>query len=97
MWSTIVALVKVCDSVLWPKHISGDPDLKADLLTLRAGEVAELVVCGVRGHWEKMADGPNGQPTPGLRPLGRMRDRWHALYYGAHRSDLVPIVRPAAT
>jgi hypothetical protein len=89
-----MALVKVCDFVMWPKHISNDPALKADLLALSAGQAVELIVAGERGYWEKMADGTNNQPTHGLRPLGRMRDRWHALYK-AHRGDMVPLVRPS--
>ena len=71
--------MEVRDFVLWPKHIHGTGDLKEALLDLKAGETVELVVNGYRGHWAKMADGKDGRPTPGLKPIGTARDEWHAL------------------
>ena len=86
-------LIEVRDFVLWPKHIHGTGNLKEALLALEAGEIVELVVNGYRGHWEKMADGKDGRPTPGLKPIGMAKKEWHGLK--DRWGDLVEIKRAA--
>jgi hypothetical protein len=70
----------VSDYVLWAKHIRGDPRLVDRVLSMRPGETIQLVVDGIPGTWAKMADGPGGQSTPGLKPLDRMKTVWGTFF-----------------
>jgi hypothetical protein len=85
------AKVKVADWSLWIKHVSGDPALAEHLASLEAGETISLVIGGHEGVWEKKADGSDGRPTLGLKPLGDdTRKAWFALY-GDRKGHLVDI------
>jgi hypothetical protein len=70
----------VNDYVIWAKHIRNDPQVVHRILAMRAGETIDLVVDGIPGTWAKMADGPRGEPTPGLKPLGQMKRVWGSLF-----------------
>jgi hypothetical protein len=85
-----MALVEISDFVLWAKHIHGDAFLQERVLALVAGEIVHLTVDGSTGTWKRMEDGKNGVPTPGLKPIGRAKQRWHELYR-ERRGDLVEI------
>ena len=74
-----MGIVDVRDHALWAKHIHGNDPLKTEIAELRAGCLIDLEVDGFRGTWEKMADGADGRPTPGIKPLGPARKRWHEL------------------
>ncbi len=78
---------------LWAKHIEGDPQLAARVVSMRSGETLMLSVDGIVGRWQKMADAPSGAPTPGLRPTDRMRDAWHT-YFREKRGSRVEIAVP---
>ncbi len=84
-----MSVVEVRDFALWPKHLHGNEPLKEKLLTMKAGELIELEVNGVRGMWKKMDDGKDGRPTPGIKGLGTARQQWHALQN--RRGELVSI------
>lgn len=84
----------VRDVVVWTKHVHGDRQLISRLQSLKGGEDLELVVDGVRGIWRKMADGADGRPTAGLRPVGRMQQFWKELY-ASRRGETVVIELPA--
>jgi hypothetical protein len=89
-----MAQVEVRDHVIWLKHIHGDAPAVEQLRALAPGDVVELVVDGVPGTWSRMSDGA-GSPTPGFKPLGEARTRWHSLYE-KRRGALLPLqVRPA--
>lgn len=83
----------VSDYVLWAKHIRGDPRLVDRVLALRAGEAIELVVDGIHGTWVKMADGPGGNPTPGLKPVDRMKSVW-GTYFRERKDSVVDVALP---
>src|SRR6056297_1833508 len=85
-----MSIVEVRDHALWIKHIHGNEDLKAALLALRGGDLVEISVDGIAGHWKKMADGRDGRPTPGIRPIGPARDHWQRTIEDK-RGALVPI------
>ena len=72
--------VEVRDSVLWTKHIRGDDALTATLNALRERSPIDLEVDGCRGTWQKMDNGRDGRPTPGIKPLGPARLHWHDLF-----------------
>jgi hypothetical protein len=75
-----LAEVEVRDHALWIKHVRGDAALAAWLAAMPAGADVDLEVGGVRGTWRKMADGADGRPSPGLRPVtAQARTTWHAL------------------
>ena len=83
-------LVDVRDDVIWLKHIHGDDDFKGRLQSMKAGQLIRLRVDGVEGYWKKMADGKDGRPTQGLRPLpGDAHDQWRMLQ--ARRGEHVPL------
>ena len=74
-----MSLVEVRDDVLWAKHIHGNDPLKTEITELRAGCLIELEIDGFLGTWKKMADGKDGRPTFGIKPLGPAQTRWHEL------------------
>jgi hypothetical protein len=37
------------------------------------------MIDGFRGKWVKMADGKDGRPTPGMKPVGEAKDHWHGF------------------
>lgn len=74
------ARVEVRDNSLWVSHISGDDRLAAQLLSLKQGQSVTLSIDGVTGFWEKMKDGSNGAATPGLKPIGKMKQIWRQWY-----------------
>jgi hypothetical protein len=76
--------------VVWLKHIHDDPELSRHLGSLTAGAVVALRVDGVAGKWVKMDDGKDGRPTPGLRPLGAVKDYWNALF-NEKRGEVVTV------
>jgi hypothetical protein len=82
------ALVK--DYVLWAKHIRDDPRLVDRVLRMQAGEKIELSVDGIAGTWAKMANGKDGTPTAGLRPLDRMKKVW-GTYFRERKEQIVEI------
>jgi hypothetical protein len=84
-----MAETTVRDLVIWAKHVHG-PDVVQRISRLRGGEMLDLVVDGVRGTWLKMADGRDGRPTSGIRPVGRMEQFWRELYAN-RRGDVVPL------
>lgn len=75
-----MASVTVNDVTIWVKHIHGDTQLKESLEALPAGQTVRLRIDGVLGAWCKMADGRDGRPTRGIRPLGEASDHWQRLY-----------------
>ena len=75
----MAAEVQVRDHVIWISHIRGDEDLKTWLASVPAGALVELELDGWRCSWAKMADGKDGRPTPGLRPLGAAENRWNGM------------------
>lgn len=83
----------VKDVVVWTKHVHGDSRVTSRLQMLKGGEDLELLVDGVRGLWRKMADGVDGRPTSGLRPVGRMQLFWKELY-ASRRGETVVIELP---
>lgn len=82
--------IVVSDDVIWAKHILGDSDLIQTLSGLPGGEPVALIIDGVEGQWCKMEDGKDGRPTKGLRPVGRTKAFWKALYQD-RRGEAVPI------
>ena len=82
--------VTVSDVAIWAKHVHGDPAIAEFILGMDAGQTLRLKIDGVAGAWCRMADGKDGRPTLGLRPLGAARDHWHKLYR-ERRKDLVQI------
>ncbi len=83
-------VVEVKDNVIWLKHLHGDAGLASFLAELNVGEVKALRVDGFEGFWEKMADGKDGRPTPGIKPIGKARDHWNQLFVNK-RGDVVEI------
>lgn len=87
--SDIAALAEVRDHCLWIKHIGGDDQLTTHLLSLAPGQSIRLKVAEIEGEWRKMAAGPGGTSTPGLRPIGPAKAHWHQLQ--TLRGTRVPI------
>lgn len=75
-----MANVTVSDVAIWVKHIHGDPLLTQSIEAMKAGQTVRLRIDGVSGAWRKMADGKDGRPTRGIRPLGEASDHWQKLF-----------------
>lgn len=91
MSKKLETLIEVRDVVLWPQHIHGAPDLKKQLMDLKAEEIVRLRIDGKLTMWSRMKDGKDGRPTHGLKPCDQgTREFWDALYRG-RRGELVDI------
>jgi hypothetical protein len=84
--------VRLNDDAIWASRIEGDEILRRQLLGLSPGESVELEVDGIIGTWVKMKDGRDGRPTPGIRPIGPMKDRWRSMQ--SRRGEAITIRRP---
>lgn len=67
------------DDAIWLKNVNADKDTLALLRQLRAGTRLKLEIEGTRGDWERMADGKDGRPTFGLKPVGPTADYWKTM------------------
>ncbi len=84
-------MVEIRDYQVWAKHIHGDEALKRRILDMWPGELIELEIGGLSGCWKKMeANRSTGEPTSGIKPLGKTRRYWHHLCE-KRNGDLVPI------
>ena len=90
-----MGLVEINDYQIWAKHVHGDEALKRRILGLWPGELIELEIGGFSGCWKKMQDNQaTGEPTGGIKPLGKSRRYWHHLFR-KRRGDLLPISEAA--
>ena len=71
-----MATVTIRDDAIWISHIEGGGTLQDRLRKLSAGDVLDLEVDGVVGTWERMQDGRDGRPTPGIKPISHMKKVW---------------------
>lgn len=85
------------DDVIWFKNVHADSDTIALLRHLPASTRLKLEIDGHRGDWERMADGRDGRPTYGLRPVGKTVEFWKSMK--AKRGDYLnfKIVDPRDT
>ena len=67
------------DDAIWLKHISADANAIALLRQIPAGTCLRLEVEGVSGVWQRMADGTDGRPTFGLKPIGDTLGFWKTM------------------
>jgi hypothetical protein len=67
------------DDAIWLKNVNADPLTTAQLNQLAAGTRLKLEIEGVRGDWERMADGRDGRPTYGLKPVGETIRYWKSM------------------
>jgi len=71
-----MATVTIRDDAIWISHIEGSRALQERLRRLPAGEALDLEVDGIVGTWERMRDGRDGRPTPGIKPISHMKQVW---------------------
>ena len=83
-------MLEVKDVVIWIKHIHGNAGARDDLMARDAGDLAMISIEGTKCAIEKMADGKDGRPTSGYKPVGKAREFWKDLYEN-RRGDLVDI------
>lgn len=88
-----IGRVQIRDWSLWTKHISGDAALAARLEALPEDALITLIVDGERGEWVKKKNSKTGAPTPGLKPIGPMREIWFD-WYKTRRGALLEIECP---
>ncbi len=67
------------DDAIWLKNVNADHNTVALLKQLPAGTRLKLEIEGVRGDWERMADGKDGRPTYGLKPVAKTAEEWKAM------------------
>ena len=67
------------DDAIWLKNVNADGNTEALLRQLPGGTRLKLEVEGVRGDWERMADGKDGRPTFGLKPVGKTVEFWKSM------------------
>jgi hypothetical protein len=84
-----MAYVQIRDDTMWAKQIEGGKALRERLLGLSPGEIIELEVDGIVGQWEKMRNGKDGRSTPGIKPVGPMREIWKR--FQARRGEIVAV------
>jgi hypothetical protein len=67
------------DDAIWLKNVNADANALALLRQVPAGTPIKLEVEGVRGDWVRMADGKDGRPTLGLKPVGKTLAFWKSM------------------
>ena len=67
------------DDAIWLKNVNADNNTIAVLRQIPAGTKLKLEVEGVPGDWQRMADGKDGRPTLGLKPVGKTLEFWKSL------------------
>jgi hypothetical protein len=67
------------DDAIWLKNVNADSNTIAMLRQIPAGTRLKLEVEGVKGEWQRMADGKDGRPTFGLKPVGKTMEFWKSL------------------
>ena len=67
------------DDAIWLKHVSADSDTVAMLHRIPAGAKLKIEIEGISGEWQRMADGKDGRPTLGLKPVGPTVDFWKSM------------------
>ncbi len=82
--------VEIRDWSLWTKHVRGASALVELLEGLEDDQVVELVVDGQAGEWVKKKSSARGAATPGLKPVGKMRDIWFD-WFKTRRGELVSV------
>lgn len=88
---TPVAHTKVSDVTMWFSHIDS-PALRARLDALDSEEEISLEIDNVVGRWCRMRTGTDGRKTPGLRPIGPMKDIWNRWF--REEKGKIVVVRP---
>jgi hypothetical protein len=81
--------VRISDDILWAKQIEGDSALRERIANLPPGDLIDLEIDGIVGHWEKAKIGKDGRPTAAIKPVGPMREIWKR--FQARRGDIVVI------
>jgi hypothetical protein len=85
----MVALLPIQDSVIWLRHLD-DASLRERLLLLPADTPVALEVDGIRLEFSRMADGADGRPTPGLKPIGSSKQHWKR-FWPARKGEIVTV------
>jgi hypothetical protein len=67
------------DDAIWLKHVKADANALALLRQVPAGTALRLEIEGVAGDWVRMADGRDGRPTLGLKPVGKTLTFWKSM------------------
>lgn len=67
------------DDAIWLKHVKADANAMALLRQVPAGTPLILQIEGVTGDWVRMADGKDGRPTLGLKPVGKTVAFWNSM------------------
>ena len=67
------------DNAIWLKNVNADANTMALLRQMKAGTKLNIEIEGVRGEWERMADGKDGRPTFGLKPVGKTLAFWNTM------------------
>ena len=74
-----MSFVEARNYALWVEQIHGNPELKARITAMEAGESIELEVEGVRSQWRKIVLPGKAGPRHGLTTSGEAQRHWHAL------------------
>lgn len=82
-------MLLVQDTVVWLRHIADDA-LRARCERLPPGSRIVLDVDGTPIELEKMADGSDGRPTQGLKPVGPSVEAWRR-FWPARRGEAVAV------
>jgi hypothetical protein len=67
------------DDAIWLKNVNADANAMALLRQVPAGTHLKLEIEGVSGDWVRMANGKDGRPTLGLKPVGKTLEFWKTM------------------
>ncbi len=67
--------VEITDYVVWFKHLH-TKSLLEKLKAIPANGEVSLETDGVVGRWQRMANGNDGRPVFGIKPVGAMKSVW---------------------
>lgn len=71
--------VEIRDDSLWIKHVNIDEDALALLGYMPENTKITFEINGTEVEFAKMADGKDGRPTPGYKPVGENKKVWSDL------------------
>ena len=86
-----MGMMRVCDNVIWAKHIEGNPSIQQHVLALQQDASLTLLIEDFPLRCVKMRDGADGRPTPGLKPADSLAKATWSKFLEERRGEFVRV------
>ncbi len=78
---------RISDQTLWLALIE-DGAMRNRLAQIAPGGRIDLLIDNVPLEFERMADGPDGEVSPGFKPVGAGAESWRSSFYPGEQRDV---------